>query len=204
MARAITPLLIFRLVSRPYDVFETLAGSKMSATEVFFKLAIWLIALPPIFAYFGTRTFGWRLGATEPLMLTPDELVGITAGYFVVLVVGFISTGLIARWMSHTYHAPQTLGLHFAVITVVGAPLAAGSVVHLFPDVFINVVVLVPILIWSMYLLYKGLPIVLQISPERGMLMASSLILYLLVAAVSLLGITMYAWTHGIGPRIGV
>jgi len=46
--------------------------------------------------------------------------------------------------------------------------------------------------------------VVLQISPERGMLMASSLILYLLVAAVSLLGITMYAWTHGIGPRIGV
>ena len=205
MARAITPLLIFRLVSTPYEVFQSLSGAKMSAAEVFFKLAIWLIALPPIFAYIGTRTFGWRLGATtEPLHLTADQLVGITVGYFAALVFGYISAGLIARWMSHTYQAPQTLGLHFAVITVVGAPLAAGSIVHLYPDVFINVVVLVPILIWSMYLLYKGLPVVLQISPERGMLMASSLILYLLVAAVSLLGITMYAWTHGIGPRIGV
>ena len=202
--RATSPLLIFRLVSKPHEVFERLAVARLSAAEVFFGVTIWLLALPPVFAYFGTRTFGWRLGATDPLMLTGDQLIGITVGYFLVLVVGFIFTGLISQWMSRTYEAPHSLGIHFAVITVVGAPLAAGSIVHLYPDVFINVVVLVPVLIWSMYLLYKGLPVVLRISQERGMLMASALILFLLVAAVSLLGITMFAWTHGIGPRIGV
>jgi hypothetical protein len=55
-----------------------------------------------------------------------------------------------------------------------------------------------------MYLLYKGLPIVLKITPERGMLMASALIGYLLVAAVSLLGLTVALWGRGIGPSIGV
>lgn len=185
-------------------MFRNLAGYRPSAAEVFFKLAIWLILLPPLFAYIGTRNFGWRLGATEPLYLPHDELIGITVGYFLILVFGFITSGLIARWMSYTYAARHSLGIHFAVITVVGAPLALGSVVHLYPDVFINVLVLVPVLIWSMYLLYKGLPIVLQISPPRGMLMASALIGYLLVAAVSLLGLTMFIWTHGIGPRIGV
>jgi hypothetical protein len=204
MARTVSPLLIFRLVSKPHEVFESLAGAKPSAAEVFFKLSLWLISLPPLFAYIGTRNFGWRLGATEPLLLSHKEVIGITSGYFIALVIGFLSAALIARWMSWTYEARHSLGIHFAVITVVGAPLAAGSVVHLYPDVFINVLVLVPVLIWSMYLLYKGLPIVLQISPQRGMLMASALILYLLVAAVSLLGLTMFVWTHGIGPRIGV
>ena len=66
------------------------------------------------------------------------------------------------------------------------------------------VLVLIPTLIWSMYLLYKGLPIVLKITPERGMLMASALIGYLLVAAVSLLGLTVALWGRGIGPSIGV
>ena len=61
---------------------------------------------------------------------------------------------------------------------------------------------LVPTLIWSMYLLYRGLPIVLKTDPARGMLMASSLIAYLLVAWVSLLGITVVLWSRGIGPRI--
>jgi hypothetical protein len=36
------------------------------------------------------------------------------------------------------------------------------------------------------------------------MLMASSLIGYLLVAAVSLLGITVALWSAGLGPRLGV
>ena len=204
MARAISPLLLFRLVSRPNDVFRNLSTAKPSAAEVFFKLSIWLLALPPLFAWFGTRRFGWRLGATEPLILSTKQLTGITVGYFIALIFGFISAGLIARWMSVTYGARHSLGIHFAVITVVGAPLAAGSVIHLYPDVFINVLVLVPTLIWSMFLLYRGLPVVLGISPQRGMLMASALIGYLLVAAVSLLGITVVVWSHGIGPRIGV
>jgi hypothetical protein len=53
-----------------------------------------------------------------------------------------------------------------------------------------------------MFLLYRGLPIVLKTDPSHGMLMASSLIAYLLVAWVSLLGITAVLWSHGIGPRI--
>ncbi len=55
-----------------------------------------------------------------------------------------------------------------------------------------------------MYLLYRGLPVVLRIDPQRGMLMASALIAYLLVAAVSLLGVTVVLWGHGIGPAVGI
>jgi hypothetical protein len=36
------------------------------------------------------------------------------------------------------------------------------------------------------------------------MLMSSALIAYLLVAAVSLLGLTVALWGRGLGPRIGV
>jgi hypothetical protein len=75
--------------------------------------------------------------------------------------------------------------------------------VHLYPHAFINVIVLVPAVIWSMYLLYRGLPVVLNTDPGRGMLMASALIAYLLVAWVSLLGITVVLWSRGIGPTIG-
>jgi len=90
------------------------------------------------------------------------------------------------------------------MITIVGAPLAIGSIIHLYPDVFINVLVFVPAVLWGMYLLYRGLPILLHTTPERGMLMASSLIGYLLVAFVSLLGITVVLWIYGLGPSLGV
>jgi hypothetical protein len=105
--------------------------------------------------------------------------------------------------MAVTYDASQSLGRCFALMAVVGAPLAIGSVIHLYPNAFINVLVLVPTLIWSMYLLYRGLPVVLHTGPNRGMLMASALIAYLLVAAVSLLGVTVALWGSGLGPLIG-
>ena len=106
--------------------------------------------------------------------------------------------------MASTYRADVSLGAHFALMAVVGAPLTMGSVMHLYPHVFLNVVVLVPALIWSMYLLYTGLPVVLKTDPERGMLMASAIIGYLLVALVTLLGLTVMLWSYGIGPRIGI
>ena len=87
-------------------------------------------------------------------------------------------------------------------MTLVGAPLAIGSVVHLYPNAFVNVLVLVPTLIWSMYLLYRGLPAVMKTDPGRGMLMASSLIAYLLVSWVTLLGITAVLWSRGVGPHV--
>ena len=106
--------------------------------------------------------------------------------------------------MSKTYGARHNLGVHLALITIVGAPLALASVMHLYPDVFLNILVFVPAVILSMSLLYKGLPIMLRTTPEQGMLMASSLIGYLLVAFVSLLGITVVLWIYGLGPTLGV
>jgi len=198
-----SPLLISRLLTQPSRVFADLAGTRPNAAEVFFKLAIWLGCLPPLFAYIGASHFGWHLGAGTPLIVPKPVLAGISFAYFLTLLFGFVTTALVSQWMAATYGARLSLGIHMALITIVGAPLAIGSIMHLYPHVFLNVLVLVPTLIWSMYLLYRGLPVVLRIDPQRGMLMASALVAYLLVAAVSLLGLTAMLWIHGIGPRVG-
>jgi hypothetical protein len=187
---------------RPKKVFEALAAAEPSAPKVFFGFALWLGLLPPVFAYFGTMQFGWRLGV-EPVFLPRPTVFAICAAYFVALLFGFLSSAVVARWMAVTYDASQSIGRCLALMAIVGAPLAVGSVVHLYPHAFFNVLVLVPVLIWCMYLLYRGLPVVLGTGPNRGMLMASALIAYLFVAFVSLLGITVALWGSGIGPLIG-
>lgn len=204
MTSEFRPAVIFQLLFSPQAAFRELAETRLSATSVFFKLAIWLGLFPPLFAYIGASLFGWRLGAVEPIYLSPSILIGISIIYYVTLLFGFVSTALVSQWMASTYGATDSLGTHFALVLIVGAPLMAGSIIHLYPHAFINVLVLVPVLIWSMFLLYRGLPVMLGIGPERGMLMASSLIAYLLVAMVSLLGLTVVLWGHGIGPTLGI
>ena len=186
---------------RPAEIFEALAKERPSAPAVFFGFALWLGLCPPLFAYIGTTLFGWRLGV-EPLYLANGTLLLLCAAYFVLLLAGFFSAAVVSQWMASTYGADASLGRNFALIANVGTPLAIGSIAHLFPHAFLNVLVLVPALIWSMYLLYRGLPIVLKTDPRRGMLMASSLIAYLLVAWVSLIGITAVLWSRGIGPQV--
>ena len=196
--------LLVRLFFQPSKVFNELAGTKPSSISVFFKAALWLGLLPPIFSYFGASKFGWRLGTVKPLFLQNELLISISISYFIALLIGFISAAFVSQWMSKTYGARHTFGIHLAMITIVGAPLALASTIHLYPNVFLNILVFVPAVIWSMYLLYKGLPIMLRTTPEQGMLMASSLIGYLLVAFVSLLGITVVLWIYGLGPTMGV
>lgn len=195
-------LQLDRVLIRPTALFTELARHSPSAFDAFFRFALWLALCPPVFAYIGAVNFGWRLGV-EPIELPARVVLAISAAYFVVLLVGILSSALISRWMSSTYGAVEQLGAHIGLIAIVGAPLAVGSVMHLYPQAFYNVLVLVPILIWSMYLLYRGLPIVLRTTPERGMLMASALIAYLLVAWVSLLCLMVVLWNYGLGPTLG-
>lgn len=204
MTTSLGPWLVCRILCKPQKVMSEIAIANLSASSVFFRVAIWLGLIPPVFAFLGASLFGWRIGAVEPLYLSTATLAGISIAYYVTLLFGFVSTALVSQWMATTYGASSSLGTHFAMITVVGTPLVAGSVIHLYPHAFINVIALVPTLIWSMTLLYRGLPVALGTTPERGMLMASSLIGYLLVAMVSLLGITVVLWWRGLGPMMAI
>ena len=196
--------LLLRALYDPAGAFRDLSQAEPAPREVLLRYSVWLLLLPPLFSWIGASSFGWRLGASEPLTLPASTLAVISVGYFIALLFGFITTAFISRWMAGTYGASESLGRHFAMITIVGAPLAFASAAHMFPDVFLNVLILIPTMIWSMYLLYTGIPVALETPPERGMLMASSLVGWLLVAAVSLLGLSMALWAMGVGPMLGV
>ncbi len=204
MKKEISLSVLLSATIEPATGFARLSQSNPSATKILFRYSIWLILAPPLISWVGAANFGWRLGAQAPLTLSGQALAAVAIGYFLVLLFGFFSTAFISRWMASTYGAKSALGVHFALITVVSAPLAMASLGQWYPDVFLNLLILIPAMIWSMYLLYTGIPVVLETSPEQGMLMASSLVGWLLVAAVSLLGISLGLWTVGIGPFLGV
>ena len=103
----------------------------------------------------------------EGMDVPAGDLVVISMAYFFALLFIYVSTAIVAQWMAATYGARHSLGIHFALVTIIAAPLVVGSAMHLFPSIFLNVLVFIPTVMWSMYLLYKGLPIVLRINPER-------------------------------------
>ena len=199
-----TPWALLRLLVRPSDAGDGLSGLAGGVQAVLLRVVIPLSTVPPLFAYIGGSTLGWRLGADEPLRIASGSLTLISLCYFLALILGFVSTAAVSVWMSGTYGARRDFGAHLVFVAFVGMPVVLASTAHLAPHAFVNMAVLIPALIWSLYLLYRCLPRVLGTSPEQGMLMASALVAYLLVAFVSLLGITVVLWSGGMGPALGV
>lgn len=196
--------LLFTLLTNPGVVLRDLAKADSARTDSVRRFLPLLLITPPLCAAVGGYVFGWRLGTAEPLYLDFAQSMSVSLFYLVALWFGFFSTAFLARWMAQTYGAQTSFNACLALLTVVAAPLALASLAHLFPHVFFNVLVLIPAAIWSMALLYRGLPVVLRIPPERGMLMSSALVGWLLVAAVSLLGLSAGLWTAGLGPAIRI
>lgn len=188
----------------PSKVFQEIANNNSTALAGVLRFTLFILLLPPVFSWFGGSYFGWRLGGSEAVFMDSTGAIVFSAFYFFVLCVGFISTVALSRWMAPTYGASNSLTLHLALFSIICLPISVASMAHLFPDVFFNVLVLLPAALWSASLLYRGLPVLLQIPPERGMLMASALVGWLLVAAVSLLGLCTAFWVKGAGSFFGI
>ena len=87
-------------------------------------------------------------------------------------------------------------------MTLVAVPLAVGSIVHLYPDAFVNVIVLVPTLMWSMYLAVPRLADRAEDGPRPRHADGVVVDRVLLVSWVTLLCITAVLWSRGVGPRV--
>ncbi len=196
--------LLFATLIQPGKVFEELSKSDTRAAQVIPRYSLLILILPPLFSWIGGSQLGWRLGGSEPVFLDATGYIIFAFFYIAILCIGFFGTVYISKWMSRTYGAKRHPSLHFSLYTVIATPLVAASAAHLYPDVFFNALIIIPALIWSITLLYKGLPVALSITPERGMLMASSIVGWLLVAAVSLLGISSGLWISGAPSFLGV
>ncbi len=199
----VTLFQVARVFYSPAGVFREVAEQRPSARAVFFKCALWLGLAPPVCAFFGAELFGWRLGVGEPVRLEAPALLAVSGAYYLALLCGFFLTAFLTRWMAPTYGASAEPGLHAALAAMVGAPLMAGGFLHLYPLLPLNLLCLIPALVWSAYLLFTGLPVLLGTDPGRGMLMAASVLAAVFSAAVALAAITMILWTHGAGPDIG-
>ena len=195
---------VFRVFLEPSKLFAEIAERKPTLNAVLAGYAVWLGLIPPVCAYVGIVSFGWRLGVGEPVRIDADTALPIALAYYAALLSGFGIAAFLTRWMASTYGARKDAGLHAALVAIVGTPLMVGGVLHLYPLLPLNLLLLIPAILWSAYLLYTGVPALLEIDVDRGMLMSTSILGVFFVAAVALAAFTMILWTLGLGPDIGL
>ena len=121
--------------------------------------------------------------------------------YYLAILVGIGGIGAMIHWMTRTYGAEQPLAQCVALGAFAGIPLLLVGVVQLYPLLWLNLLFGMAALALNVRLLFVGVPIMMEIPPERGFLFASAILGLGLVALVAFLAGTAILWDFGLAPE---
>jgi hypothetical protein len=159
-----------------------------------------LAAIPAISGYIGTTQVGWRIGVGEPIRITGDSAFAIAIIYYLALLVGVFSIGWVIHLLGKAYEVERPLSLCIALAAYAATPLFLIGLMEVYPVLWLNMLLGLPALAYTVYLLYSGLPIMMEIPAERGFLYSSAVLAVGLIALVALLAMTALLWGMGLQP----
>ena len=188
--------LFFNSETEWRDIREKLDNNRCAYIPLVFILAL----IPPISGYIGTTQFGWKIGSGDPVKLTNASAGMIAIAYYFAIVVGIFVVGKAINWMAQTYGADEAMGPSIALATFVAVPLLLVGVFEIYPVLWVNMIIGLIALAYSVKLLYQGVPIMLNVNEEKGFLYASAILGFGMVALVGLLVVTAILWGSGWAP----
>ena len=155
--------------------------------------------IPAACWYYGVTQIGWQVGE-QSQKLTPESAAFICLLFYLAMVAGVLFLGYMIHWMASTYGAESSWAKGVALVAYTATPFFVGGLLGLYPSLWLDLLIGLAILTYSVYLLYAGIPRVMKVSPERGFLFASAVIAVSLVALVALMGATVILWDFGVEP----
>jgi len=191
---------VWGLFAHPEEEWQAIRKENCGIGRCYCTHVLFLAAIPPLAGFIGTTMIGWEIGSGGVVKLTTESALGIALMYYLAMLVGVFSIGKLIHWMGKTYGAKQGLPRCIGLAAYTATPLFLTGLMGLYPILWLNFLIGLPALAYTVYLLYTGVPVMLEISKERGFLFSSAVMAVGLVALVSLLAATVVIWDSGIGP----
>ena len=120
--------------------------------------------------------------------------------FYITMLVAVFTVGKMIHWMGQTYGSKQSLPQCIALAAYTATPLFLIGIMLLYPLLWLNLLLGLPALGYTVYLLYTGVPVMMGVPKERGFLFASAVLAVGLVMLVGVLAATVILWGAGIGP----
>lgn len=191
---------VWGLLAHPEEEWKTIHREHCTVTRCYCSHVLLLAALPAIAGYIGTTQVGWQVTAREVHRLTPDSALQIAVLFYITMLVAVFTVGKMIHWMGRTYGSKQSLPQCIALAAYTATPLFLIGIMLLYPLLWLNLLLGLPALGYTVYLLYTGVPVMMGVPKERGFLFASAVLAVGLVMLVGVLAVTVILWGAGIGP----
>ena len=193
---------VWGLIFQPKKEWKSIKDERCSIGKCYCSHVLILAAIPAIAGYIGTTQVGWSFGGFEVHKLTTQSALQIAILTYLTMLVAVFSLGKAIHWMGQTYGSKQTLPQAIALAAYAATPLWLMGFFFLYPILWVNMLIGLPALAYTVYLLYTGVPVMMSVTQERGFLFASAVLAVGLVMLVAVLGAMAMLWSMGIGPEV--
>ena len=191
----------FGLLVRPSAQWRTVADLPESSFKTLVLYPCLFAIIPAVAWYYGTSQVGWTVGDHgETIKLTKQSARQICILFYLTMVACVVAIGYFIHWMSDTYGAESTLTKGIVIAGLTATPLFLAGAVGFYPVLWIDMLIGVAAVCWSVYLMYVGIPIVMNIPEERGFLFSSAVMGVSLVILICLMVGSVILWDFGAAP----
>lgn len=191
----------FNLLYQPENTWKEIKSKQFSIPQVYMRFLIFMALIPVAAAFVGTVYIGWKVGSAEPTKLTSDSALMISIAAYVGMLIGSYVFAYFVRWMARTYGSEATLADCFALVVYSATPLFLASIVSVYPILWLDTLITLAALAFSVRLLFIGTPIMMGINSEKGFLFTNSILAVAMVLAVGSIAISVLFWGMGIAPE---
>ena len=191
----------FGLLVRPSNQWQTIAALEESTLRSLLLYPCLLAILPAVAWYYGTTEIGWTVGDHgEAIRLTDASARQICILFYITMLTCIAAIGYFVHWMAATYGAQSSVTRGIAFIGLAATPLFLAGIVGFYPILWLDMLIGVVAVTWSVYLMYLGIPIMMNIPEERGFLFSSAVLAIAMVILICLMVGSVILWDFGAAP----
>lgn len=191
----------FGLLVRPSVQWRTVADLPESSFRTLILYPCFFAILPAVAWYYGTSQVGWTVGDHgETIKLTVQSARQISILFYLGMVTCVAAIGYFIHWMSDTYGAQSSLTKGIVIAGLTATPLFIAGLVGFYPLLWLDMLVGVAAICWAVYLMYLGIPIVMNIPEDRGFLFSSAVLGVSMVILICLMVSSVMLWEYGAAP----
>jgi len=192
------------IMLHPDREWKAIRNERHSFAQVFFSHVPILALIPCLSMYFGVTQVGWSIGDGDPVKLTSQSALMLCILTYFAMMAGVLVLGEFINWMSKTYGVSDNAERrHYegtALAVYITTPVFLAGIVGLYPDPVIYSVVHILAGAYAVYLIYEGIPILMNIEKEQAFMYASSVVTIGLIMLVMVRVGSVIVWGLGVGP----
>ena len=189
------------LLVKPSSQWRSIAELPEKSLNILVLYPAIMAVLPAVAWFYGTSRVGWTVGdSTDAIKLTVESARQISILFYLAMIACVACIGYFIHWMSHTYGAESTIAKGVVIAGLTATPLFISGLVGFYPLLWLDLLIGVGAVSWSVYLLYLGIPIVMDIPEERGFLFSSAVLAIALVILICLMVGSVILWDFGAAP----